>query len=296
MSVLMPIDQSSYYVQPAILKYSLRVNSDTEGLCMAGWGPFDLTEKNAVVTGGAMGIGFGIAKRLFEAGANVLIADIDGAAAQAAAKKLVGGPGKAAAMQADIVEEGVGQKIVAKCVELFGSINILVNNAGIYPMSPVLQMTSDFLDRVYKINLKGLIFVSKAAAARMVEQGKGGKIINISSIDAFHPSMPGLTAYDASKGGVVMFTKGLALELAPYGIMVNSIAPGGIQTEGTSKPLAGMTKEQMDQAAKAFVAKIPLRRMGVPDDIGKVAVFLASSASDYMTGETVIVDGGMLLA
>lgn len=263
---------------------------------MAGWGPFDLAGKNAVVTGGAMGIGFGIAKRLFEAGASVLIADVDGAAAQEAAKKLVGRPGRAAAMQADVVEEGIGQRIVAKCVELFGSINILVNNAGIYPMSPVLQMTSDFLDRVYKINLKGLVFISKAAAARMVEQGKGGKIINISSIDAFRPSMVGLAAYDASKGGVVMFTKSLALELAPHAIMVNSIAPGGIETEGTSRPLAGMTKEQMDQAMKAFIARIPLRRMGVPDDIGKVAVFLASSASDYMTGETVIVDGGMLLA
>ncbi len=263
---------------------------------MVGWGPFDLAGKNAVVTGGAMGIGFGIAKRLIEAGANVLIADLDGNAAEGAAKKLADGPGKAAAMQADIAEEGIGERIVAKCVELFGSINILVNNAGIYPTSPVLQMTSDFLDKVYKINLRGLVFVSKAAAARMVEQGKGGKIINIASIDAFHPSMVGLAAYDASKGGVVMFTKSLALELGPHGITVNSIAPGGIQTEGASKPLAGMPEDQMNQLTKAFASRIPLRRMGVPDDIGKVAVFLASSASDYMTGETIIVDGGVLLA
>jgi 2-deoxy-D-gluconate 3-dehydrogenase len=263
---------------------------------MVGWGPFDLSGKNAVVTGGAMGIGYGIVKRLNEAGANVLIADLDGETAQTAAKKLVGGPGKAAAIQANVAEEGTGEKVVAKCVELFGSIDILVNNAGIYPTSPILEMTPDFLDRVYRINLKGLVFVSKAAAAQMLKQGKGGKIVNIASIDAFHPSMTGLTAYEASKGGVVMFTKGLALELAPNGVNVNAIAPGGIQTEGTSKSLVGMTEEQMIQMSKAFTAKIPLRRMGVPDDIGKVAVFLASSASDYMTGDTIIVDGGVLLS
>jgi 2-dehydro-3-deoxy-D-gluconate 5-dehydrogenase len=262
---------------------------------MVDWGPFDLAGKNCVVTGGAMGIGFGIAKRLVEAGANVLVVDLDGNAAEGAAKKLAGGS-RVAAMQADVTVEGIGERIVAKCVELFGSINVLVNNAGIYPTSPVLQMTPDLLDKVYKINLKGLVFLSKAAAARMVEQGKGGKIINIASIDAFHPSSVGLAAYDASKGGVVMFTKSLALELGPHAITVNSIAPGGIQTEGTARSLVGMTEAQTKEMLKAFAAKIPLRRMGTPDDIGKVSVFLSSSASDYMTGVTVIVDGGVLLA
>jgi 2-deoxy-D-gluconate 3-dehydrogenase len=263
---------------------------------VVGWGPFDLNGKNAVVTGGAMGIGLGIAKRLVEAGANVLIADVDGITAEAAAQKLSGSRGKAASFQADITAEAIGEKIVDKCVELFGSIDILVNNAGIYPTSPVLQMTPSLFDKVYQINLKGLVFMSKAAAVRMVQQGRGGKIINISSVDAFHPSMVGLAAYDASKGGVVMFTKALALELGPHHIMVNSIAPGGIATEGASKPLIGMTEEQMNQMMKAFLAKIPAGRMGAPDDIGKVAVFLASSASDYMTGHTVVVDGGMLLS
>lgn len=258
--------------------------------------PFDLGGKNAIVTGGAMGIGFGIAKQLANAGANVLIADLLAGPAEESAKKLSGSRGNAAAVQADVTAEGVGDRIIDKCVDLFGSVDILVNNAGIYPISPVMQMTPDFFDRVYRINLRGLVFISKAAAARMIAKGKGGKIINISSIDAFHPSSVGLAAYDASKGGVVMFTKALALELAPHQISVNSIAPGGIVTEGASKPLVGMTKEQTDQMTKAFLSRIPFGRMGIPEDIGKVAVFLASSASDYMTGQTVIVDGGMLLS
>ena len=108
--------------------------------------------------------------------------------------------------------------------------------------------------------------------------------------------MVGLGAYDASKGAVLIFTKSLALELTPNRIHVNAIAPGGIATEGTAKPMSGMTADQTNQMMKAFIAKIPFGRMGVPDDIGKVAVFLASSASDYMTGQTVIVDGGMLLS
>jgi 2-deoxy-D-gluconate 3-dehydrogenase len=132
----------------------------------------------------------------------------------------------------------------------------------------------------------------------MVDQGGGGAIINIASVDGLHPSMVGLAAYDASKGGVIMFTKNIALELAPHGIRVNAIAPGGITTEGTSRPLAGsgMTQQQMQELQDNFIrTKIPLRRMGQPDDIATVAVFLASSATGYMTGETVVVDGGMLL-
>lgn len=187
--------------------------------------------------------------------------------------------------------------MVATCVESFGSIDVLVNNAGIYPMAPMLQTTPELFDRVYRVNLRGLAFASRAAAARMIEQGGGGKIVNIASIDSFHPSMVGLAAYDASKGGTLMLTKALALELGPHGIHVNGIAPGGITTEGASRPLAGsgMTEEQMRALTEEFISHIPLRRMGLPDDIAMVAVFLASSASDYMTGETVIVDGGRLL-
>ena len=256
-----------------------------------------LTGKVGLVTGGAMGIGFGIVKRFVAEGANVLLADLDGEAAQAAARKL-DGPGRVQVMQADIAEEGAGERLVAGCVEAFGTLDVLVNNAGIFPQVPVLQMTPELFDRVYRINLKGLAFASKAAAAKMIEQGRGGKIINIASIDAFHPSMVGLAAYDASKGGVVMFTKSLALELGRRGITVNAIAPGGITTEGTSRPLegSGLTSEEMRRMMEAFTARIPLGRMGMPDDIAKVAAFLASEDADYITGETIIVDGGMLLS
>lgn len=263
---------------------------------MGTWGPFDLSGKNAIVTGGAMGIGFGIVKRFVEAGANVLIADIDEATAEKAAGTLKGGPGKAISMRADMTGRDTGERIVARCVEEFGSISVLVNNAGIYPVVPMLQMTPELFDKVYAVNLRGLAFATKAAAAQMIRQGKGGKIINISSVDAFRPSMVGLAAYDASKGGVLMFTKNLALELAPHKITINAIAPGGITTEGTAK-LAGdrpLAPEEQKRMMEASMARMPMG-MGVPDDIAKVAVFLASSASDYMTGSTVVVDGGFLL-
>ncbi len=258
--------------------------------------PFDIAGKSAIVTGGAMGIGFGVARRYVEAGANVLIADLDGDLAARKAAELEG-PGKAASMAVDVAERGAGERLVDECVSHYGSVDILVNNAGIYPQTPMLELTRESWQRVIDINLTGLAFISKAIGQRMVEQGNGGKIINVASIDALHPSMVGLTAYDSSKGGVLMFTRSFALEMGPHGVNVNAIAPGGINTEGTAAPLegSGMTPEQMQAMTEQFVARIPLRRMGEPDDIAKVALFLASPASDYMTGELVVVDGGVLL-
>lgn len=260
------------------------------------WGPFDLSGKTAIVTGGAMGIGFGIVSRFVEAGANVLVGDLDSELAGVKCADLEG-PGRAEAIAVDVTDETAGERLVEECVSRYGSVDILVNNAGIYPSTPMLETTRELWQRVIDINLTGLAFISKAVARRMVDQGSGGKIINIASIDALHPSQVGLAAYDSSKGGVLMFTRALALELGQSGINVNAIAPGGISTEGTAAPLegSGMTQEEMQAMIDQFVAGIPMGRMGDPDDIGKVAVFLASSASDYMTGELVVVDGGALI-
>lgn len=256
-----------------------------------------LAGKKALITGGAMGIGFGIGKRFAAEGADVFLTDVDGDALRAAAEKLRGTGGRIVVARADVAEEGAGERMVKQCREELGDIDILVNNAGIFPISPVLRMPLDFFDRVIRVNLHGAVFFAKAAAAAMVEQGRGGRIINIASIDAFHPSMVGLAAYDASKGGLVMFTKSLALELGPHGITVNAIAPGSIATEGTARPLegSGLSAEEMQRMMADFAARIPLGRVGVPDDIAKVAAFLASADADYITGETIVVDGGLLL-
>jgi 2-deoxy-D-gluconate 3-dehydrogenase len=261
------------------------------------WGPFDLSGKVAIVTGGAMGIGFGIAQRLHDAGASVLIADLDEKAAHTAAAKL--GPERAAAIAADVSAEGAGEQMVRRCVEKFGRVDVLVNNAGIYPQVPMMKMKVELFDQVWKVNLRGLVLASRAAARQMIEQGSGGTILNISSVDAFHPSMVGLAAYDASKGAVNMFTRSFALELAPHRIRVVGIAPGGVTTEGTSRPLegSGMSPEQLQQMMDGIVkAKIPMGRMGTPDDIAWPAVFLVSGAAGYVTGSTLVIDGGMLLA
>ncbi len=187
--------------------------------------------------------------------------------------------------------------MVEKAVAQFGSVDILVNNAGIFPNIPVMKMTADDFQKVIDINLKGVFHTTKHASEQMIKQGNGGKIINVTSIDALHPSMVGLAHYDASKHGLWGFTKNTALELAPHKIWVNAIAPGGIATPGVAK-MQGPAQAGVDMAKvmEMFMAKIPMHRMGVPDDIGKVALFLASEMSSYMTGTQVVVDGGVLLS
>ncbi len=252
-----------------------------------------LAGSTALVTGGAMGIGEGIAYRLAEAGANVVIADLDDEAAAAAVAAYQAKGWSAAAVHLDVADpESVGAAI-AFAVETYGSLDILVNNAGIYPQKLVMEMTPDDFDRVIAVNLRGVYLMTHVAAAQMIKQGKGGRIVNVTSVDALHPSMTGLAHYDASKHGVWGFTKNVALELAEHNIRVNALAPGGISTPGVAKLSGG---GQADESViKAFEAKIPMHRFGEPDDIGRAALFLASDLSSYMTGAQVVVDGGVLL-
>jgi 2-dehydro-3-deoxy-D-gluconate 5-dehydrogenase len=259
----------------------------------------DLSSKTAIITGGAMGIGLGIASRLHEAGANVVIADFNEAKAiETATSFNTLRPNSALAVKVDVSQNVDVTALVAKTIETFGSVDILVNNAGIYPFQPLAVMTEDDFMKVINVNLRGAFLCTKFVSEQMIKQGNGGKIINITSIDALHPSMMGLAHYDASKHGLWGFTKNVAIELSAHKITVNAIAPGGITTPGATPPpisdpvAAAANKARTD----AFLAKIPMHRMGEPDDIGKVALFLASDMSSYMTGEQIVVDGGALLA
>ena len=254
----------------------------------------DLQGKTAIVTGGAMGIGFGIANRLAEAGANVVIADMNEEVGNAAVKKIQESGWKAAFIKTNVADEAQVKGATDFAVATYGGLDILVNNAGIYPIAPVMQMAVEDFEKVIAVNLKSVFLFTKAAGDVMIKQGRGGKIINITSIDALHPSSVGLAVYDASKHGLWGFTKNTALELAPHNIQVNAIAPGGIATPGTG---VGAPKTlEMEAILKKFLEKIPMKRTGEPDDIGKVALFLASDLASYMTGSQIVVDGGVLLS
>lgn len=258
----------------------------------------DLSGKTAIVTG-AVGIGYGIAYRLAEAGANVVVASLLGDQADVTANDLTKRGWHAKSVVADVSKETDAKRMVSETVSVYGGLDILVNNAGIYPSIPVLKMTSEDFERVLAVNLKGVFLCSKYAVEQMIKQGSGGKIINITSIDALHPSSVGLAHYDASKHGVWGFTKNLALEVAPHNITVNAIAPGGILTPGVKDMQQSMPAPQGIDPGKmleGFMSKIPMHRLGEPDEIGKVALFLASEMSSYMTGSQVVVDGGALLS
>jgi 2-deoxy-D-gluconate 3-dehydrogenase len=250
----------------------------------------DLSGKTAIDNGGSMGIGCGIVERLHEAGAHVLIADLDLDTGIALAERLnTERPGSAFAVQTDVSRRADIDAMVAAAVERFGGLDILVNNAGIYPFAPFLDMDPELFEHVLRVNLFSVFAAMQAAAKQMIAQGRGGKIINVSSIDALHPSMVGLAHYDASKHGVWGLTKNVALELAEHGIAVNALAPGAITTPGAS---SGAVDPDMLRETEA---RIPMHRMGLPDDMGRVALFLASGLSSYLTGAQIVADGGMLL-
>jgi 3-oxoacyl-[acyl-carrier protein] reductase len=239
----------------------------------------------AVITGAARGIGFGIATRFAEEGASVAVIDLDEASAAEAAAKL---DTKAIGIGADVTDAASVDAAIARVVEELGGIHILVNNAGITRDNLLFKMTEDDWDLVMGVHLRGPFLMTKAAQKHFVEQ-KYGKILNLSSVSAL--GNRGQANYSAAKMGVQGFTRTLGIELGPFGINANAIAPGFIVTEMTDATARrlGMEPEQLQQMG---AESNPVRRVGYPADIAAAAAFLCSDEASYITGQTLYVDGG----
>ncbi len=257
-----------------------------------------MANKVAIVTGGARGIGFACARRLLDDGYNVVIADVDEGAGRIALEGL-----EAHAAHLHFVHCNVGDKLsvhnlIAETLSRFGSIDVLLNNAGIAFQGGILDLSPDDFDRVLNVNLKGAFLVSRAVVDYMVSEienrddrsrltDKPYSIINMSSIND-QVALPDYLAYNVSKGGLLQMTKSMALQLAPYGIRVNAVGPGSIKTEMLSS-VAGSGK-----AFDKILMRTPMGRPGLPDEIASVVAFLASEDASYITGQCIYADGGRL--
>jgi 2-deoxy-D-gluconate 3-dehydrogenase len=255
-----------------------------------------LKDKRAIVTGGARGLGLAIAYRLAEAGANIIVADVDGGASKKAAESLEETGCMAFPVKCDVSNEANVKKMAEFAAKKMGGIDILVNNAGIFPRIALPEMTAADFDKVISVNLRGTFLCSREAGRLMIEQRTGGSIINLASINAVHPSEMGMTAYDASKGAVLSLTKSLALELGQHDIRVNAIAPGAILTESLASLVTNSPTIQGKVQLKKFMARMVLGRMGRADEVARVALFLSSEMSSYITGTLITVDGGYLIS
>ena len=247
----------------------------------------------AVITGAGSGIGRACALRLAQAGASIVAADVRLDAANDTAARVRASGGPAIAVAVDVRDDAQCRSLADQAMAAVGQIDIVVNGAGIFPPTPIFEMTVDAWDRVLDINARGTFLVSRACATHM----SGGAIVNIASKSAIQPTV-GLAHYAASKGAVVMLTKSLALELAPLRIRVNAIAPGAVDTEGamaTAAAFAESTGVDLSDIKKAYRARNPVGRECEPDEIARVALFLASPLSSYVNGETILTDGGHLL-
>ncbi|NLP11956.1 2-dehydro-3-deoxy-D-gluconate 5-dehydrogenase KduD [bacterium] len=246
---------------------------------------FKLDGKTAIVTGGARGLGRGMAEGLAQAGADVVLVDV---LDMSEAQKTISGWGRrCATLTADLSRHESADQVVAFTQEKMGGIDILVNNAGIIRRAPLLEFSVKDWDDVMNINIRTLFFLSQAVARVMVGQGRGGKIVNVASMLSFQGGIR-VPSYTSSKSAVMGLTRLMANELAPHHINVNAVAPGYMATDNTA-PL-----RQDSQRSSEILARIPAQRWGTPEDLQGAVVFLSSSASDYVNGYTLAVDGGWL--
>lgn len=248
-----------------------------------------LENKCAVVTGARRGIGRGIAQAMGSAGAAVVVSDIDLEDCRVAAAEIEVGGGRSLAVKCDVTSKEQVDNLMGDAVKAFGKVDILVNNAGIAKFKPFMDLTPEEWDEALNINLRGQFFCAQTAARDMLKRN-WGRIINIASIASGQVGIgfPNLVHYVASKGGVIALTEALAIELSPHGINVNAIGPGVIATE-MIRPL-----EEAGTLETLIKARVPKGRPGTPEDIGHLAVFLASEEADYITGATIFIDGGWL--
>lgn len=245
-----------------------------------------LANKTAIVTGGSKGIGRAIALRFSELGARVVVCGRTLEPLQEVAEHIEKQNGQALAVQCDVSSEDDVKRLIKTAVERFESIDILVNNAGITRDGLLMRMSEQDWDDVLNINLKGIYRCTKSVLRPMIRQ-RAGRIINISSVVGLMGN-PGQANYASAKAAVLGFTKSMARELAPRGITVNAVAPGYITTE--------MTDALNDEQKERLLAGIPLGRMGQPEDIAAAVAFLASDQASYITGQTLVVDGGLVMA
>jgi len=249
-----------------------------------------LENRVALVTGAGMGIGASIAERFVAAGAAVVVFDIDAHRAAQMAEKL-GGQGRVMALPGDVAVEADVEQAVARTVKEFGSLDVLVNNAGVAPAGPLLGLTAAEWDRQLAVNLKGIFLCCKHAIPHL--RIRHGCIVNLSSTHAF-TSYAGYAAYDASKAGVLGLTRTLAVEHGGDGIRVNAICPGYIRTPMTDDWLA--SQSEPEAALRHVLAMHPLGRMGTPRDVAEAALFLASDAASFISGTYLVVDGALTVS
>ena len=250
---------------------------------------FKLKDKVAIVTGARKGMGRTHSLTLAKAGVKVVVSDISLEDCQKVVDEIKKNGGEAIAVKCDVSKKQEVDEMVRETIEKFGKIDILVNNAGICQFKPFLELTEEEWDRTLDINLKGYFLCAQAVAKEMTKQ-KSGVIVNIASVAMGQQGigMPNIVHYCASKGGIVGMTEALAVELASYNIRVNAISPGMIET-----PMIDPIKAD-PKVKKAMLTRVPLRRVGNPEEVSNLVLFLVSDASSYITGSTVVIDGGWL--